>query len=38
MEYSLWSNANWNPAKIIGQNPYPLLSSLYKTLVLDQLG
>ena len=26
---------DWNPAEIIGQNPYPLLSSLYKTLVLD---
>ena len=26
---------DWNPAEIIGKNPYPLLSSLYKTLVLD---
>ena len=26
---------DWNPAEIIGQNPYPLLSSLYQTLVLD---
>ncbi len=26
---------DWNPAEIIGQNPYPLLSSIYKTLVLD---
>lgn len=26
---------DWNPAEIIGKHPYPLLSSLYKTLVLD---
>ena len=26
---------DWNPAEIIGKNPYPLLSSLYETLVLD---
>tara|TARA_B100000963_G_scaffold293016_1_gene263328 strand:+ start:5787 stop:8105 length:2319 start_codon:yes stop_codon:yes gene_type:complete len=26
---------DWNPAEIIGQNPYPLLASLYKTMVLD---
>lgn len=26
---------DWNPAEIIGKNPYPLLPSLYKTLVLD---
>ena len=26
---------DWNPAEIIGRHPYPLLSSLYKTLVLD---
>ena len=26
---------DWNPAEIIGKYPYPLLSSLYKELVLD---
>lgn len=26
---------DWNPAEIIGKYPYPLLSSLYKKLVLD---
>lgn len=26
---------DWNPAEIIGKYPYPLLSSLYKVLVLD---
>ena len=26
---------DWDPAEIIGRHPYPLLSSLYKTLVLD---
>ncbi len=26
---------DWNPAEIIGKHPYPLISSLYKKLVLD---